>query len=282
MIICIVGPTGVGKTKLSEELSIKYDAIIVNCDAMQVYKEMNIGTAKYTEQENLGQEHFLFDIASLTENYTVYDYQKDLRNILDQYQNRNIILVGGTGLYLKAGLYNYEFETRETKQYDEYSNEELYEMLKEKDDLEGIHINNRRRMISRLNSTGNHSLKDEALYDNIHIIGLTTNRETLYSKINKRVDEMMQEGLLKEVESLYKKYGKTKALTTAIGYKELIDFLENNSTLEEAVELIKQKSRKYAKRQYTWFNHQMNVNWFEVNYDNFNETIQEVIKYLEK
>lgn len=282
MIICIVGPTGVGKTKLSEELSIKYDAIIVNCDAMQVYKEMNIGTAKYTEQENLGQEHFLFDIASLTENYTVYDYQKDLRNILDQYQNRNIILVGGTGLYLKAGLYNYEFETRETKQYDEYSNEELYAMLKEKNDLEGIHINNRRRMISRLNSTGNHSLKDEALYENIHIIGLTTNRETLYSKINKRVDEMMQEGLLKEVESLYKKYGQTKALTTAIGYKELIDFLENNSTLEEAIDLIKQKSRKYAKRQYTWFNHQMNVNWFEVNYDNFNETIQEVIKYLEK
>lgn len=282
MIICIVGPTGVGKTKLSEELSIKYDAIIVNCDAMQVYKEMNIGTAKYTKEENLGQEHFLFDIVSPAENYTVYDYQKDLRNLLKHHKNKNVILVGGTGLYLKAGLYNYEFEARETKQYDEYSNEELYAMLKVKNDLEGIHINNRRRMISRLNSTGNHSLKDEALYENIHIIGLTTNRETLYSKINKRVDEMMQEGLLKEVESLYKKYGQTKALTTAIGYKELIDFLEKNLTLEEAIDLIKQKSRKYAKRQYTWFNHQMNVNWFEVNYDNFNETIQEVIKYLEK
>lgn len=281
MIVCIVGPTGVGKTKLSEVLSVKYNAIVVNCDAMQVYKEMNIGTAKFTKDENLGQKHFLFDIVNPDENYTVFDYQKDLRNVLETHKDRNIILVGGTGLYLKAGLFNYEFESREANTYDEYSNEELYAMLEAKNDLEGIHINNRRRMISRLNSSGNNSLKDELLYDNVHFIGLTTDRENLYEKINSRVDVMMNEGLLNEVETLYKKYGNTKALTTGIGYKELIEYLTGNTTLEEAVELIKQRSRKYAKRQYTWFNNQMNVTWFDVNYDNFDETIDAVIKYLE-
>ena len=179
MIICVVGPTGVGKTKLSEELSLKYNAIVINCDAMQVYKEMDIGTAKLTKEENLGQEHFLFNIVSPAENYTVYDYQKDLRKILEDNKDRNVVLVGGTGLYLKAGLFNYEFEERETKTFDQYSNEKLYKMLEEKSNLEGIHINNRRRMISRLNSSGNNSLKNDLLYDNVYFIGLTTDRETL-------------------------------------------------------------------------------------------------------
>lgn len=281
MILCIVGPTGVGKTKLSEELSLKYNAIIVNCDAMQVYKEMNIGTAKFTPEENLGQEHLLFDIVSPNENYTVFDYQKDLREVLKKYKDRNIILVGGTGLYLKAGLFNYEFTERKNKNFDEYTNEKLYEMLKEKDNLEGIHINNRRRMISRLNSTGNNNLKDELLYDDVKFIGLTTNRETLYEKINTRVGVMMEEGLLNEVEALYKKYGNTKALTTGIGYKELINYINGQSSLEDAIELIKQRSRKYAKRQYTWFNNQMDITWFNVDYDNFGKTIEEVITFLD-
>ena len=123
MILCVVGPTGVGKTKLSEELSLKYDAIVVNCDAMQVYKEMNIGTAKYTKDEDLGKPHYLFDIVSPKENYTVYDYQKDLRDILDKNKG-NVILVGGTGLYLKAGLYDYEFEERENSlEFEQFTNE---------------------------------------------------------------------------------------------------------------------------------------------------------------
>jgi len=280
MIVCVVGPTGVGKTKLSEELSVYLNAIVVNCDAMQVYKEMNIGTAKYKSWEDLGQPHMLFDIISPCDNYTVFDYQKDLRKILDENKNRNIVIVGGTGLYLKAGLFNYEFQERETVNYDGYTNEELYEMLKLKGDLNEIHINNRNRMISRLNSTGNNALKDELLYDDVHFIGLTTDRKNLYSRINDRVDSMMDEGLLQEAKTLYEKYGCTKALNTGIGYKELISYFNNETTLEESINLIKQRSRKYAKRQYTWFNHQLDVVWFETNYENFNATIENVKNHL--
>ncbi len=282
MIICVVGPTAVGKTKLSEELALKYDGIVVNSDAMQVYKELNIGTAKYTEEESSGKTHYLFDIASPKDVYTVYDYQKDLRSIISKNKDKNIIIVGGTGLYLKAGLYNYEFTERVAKSYDGYTNQELYELLKQKGDLDEIHINNRKRMISRLNSSGNNHLKDELLYKDVYFIGLTTDRNNLYDRINKRVDVMIEDGLIDEVKTLYEKYGKTKALATGIGYKEIIDYLDGKITLEEATDLIKQRSRKYAKRQYTWFNHQMNVKWFQTDYQNFDNTIKEVINYIDE
>lgn len=283
MIICVVGPTAVGKTRLAEELSLKYDAIIANCDAMQVYREMNIGTAKYTPEEDLGQPHFLFDIVSPDEAYTVYDYQKDLRRVLKENEGRNVIIVGGTGLYLKAGLYDYEFTDRdETNEFEGYSNEELYDMLVQRGDAEGVHVNNRRRLVSRLNSTGNNSRKDVLLYDDVHIIGLSTDRENLYEKIDKRVDVMMSDGLLEEVDELYRRYGLTKAMKTGIGYKELIAYFRGLVTLDEAVRLIKQKSRKYAKRQYTWFNYQMDVNWFETDYENFDNTVSTVCKFLDK
>lgn len=283
MIICVVGPTGVGKTKLAEELSLKYDALVVNCDAMQVYREMDIGTAKYTKEEDLGQLHLLFDIVSPDEVYTVYDYQKDLRKVLSENSGRNVIIVGGTGLYLKAGLYDYEFSDREeTNEFERYSNEELYSMLEKRGNVEGVHVNNRRRLISRLNSTGNNARKDVLLYDDVHIIGLTTDRENLYSKIDRRVDVMMESGLLDEVETLYKKYGLTKAMKTGIGYKEFVAYFRGLMTLEEAVRLVKQKSRKYAKRQYTWFNYQMDVKWFETDYDNFDNTVGNVLEYLNK
>lgn len=282
MIVAVVGPTGVGKTKLSVELAKKYDGVVINCDAMQVYRELDIGTAKVKEEEKCGIEHYLFDIVNPNENYTVFDYQKDLRLLLDKFKDRNIILVGGTGLYLKAGLFNYEFKERETLNYGEYSNEELYGLLEERGDLEGIHINNRKRMVSRLNSSGNNNLKDELLYDNVYFIGLTTDRENLYERINKRVDQMVKDGLIEEVKRLYAKYGKVKSLNTGIGYKEIIGFLDKNITLEEALELIKQKSRKYAKRQYTWFNNQMDVKWFDTNYEDFSKTIEDVYEYLNK
>lgn len=282
MIICVVGPTAVGKTRLAEVLSKKYDAIVVNCDAMQVYREMNIGTAKYTAIEDLGQPHHLFDIVDPDYVYTVYDYQKDLRKVISDNDGRNIVLVGGTGLYLKAGLYNYEFTERcETCQFEGYSNLQLYELLEERGLPDGIHLNNRRRMIARLNSTGNSKKKDEILYENVYIIGLTTDRHTLYDKIDRRVEAMMEEGLLEEVKRLYEKYGFTKAMKTGIGYKELIAYFKGLLTLKEAVELIKQKSRKYAKRQYTWFEHQMDVRWFQTNYENFDETIDEISRYIE-
>jgi len=282
MIICVVGPTGVGKTLLSEFLAVKYNATIINADAMQVYKELNIGTAKIKPEEMCEQEHYLFDIKSPDEDYSVYNYQKDVRKILDENKDRNIIIVGGTGLYIKASLFNYEFdEIQERNNFEDFSNEKIYTLLKAKGLDEGVHPNNRQRIISKLNSGSIKKLKDELLYDNVYFIGLTTNRENLYNRINKRVDEMMKEGLLDEVKSLYSKYGKVKSLTTGIGYKELIDYIDGNTSLDDAISLIKQRSRKYAKRQYTWFNNQMNIKWFETDYDNFNSTIKSVEKFIE-
>ncbi|MCI9281418.1 MAG: tRNA (adenosine(37)-N6)-dimethylallyltransferase MiaA, partial [Bacilli bacterium] len=166
MIICIVGPTAVGKTKLSIELAKKYKAIVVNCDSTQVYKGMNVGTAKVTEEEKEGIPHYLFDIVDPDYNYTVYDYQQDARKIIEENKGRNIILVGGTGLYLKAGLYDYEFEERENSlEFEQFTNEELLKMLEQKGMAEGVHVNNRRRLISRLNSSGNNNRKDILLYD---------------------------------------------------------------------------------------------------------------------
>lgn len=283
MIICVVGPTGVGKTKLSEELATKYDAIVVNCDAMQVYKELDIGTAKIKEEEKKAKEHYLFDIKSPNEEYSVYDYQKDVRKILDDNKNRNIILVGGTGLYLKSGLFKYEFDDfPEKNEYDGYSNEELYDMLQNTGFSGEIHVNNRRRLISKLNFPINSGLKDVLLYSDVYFIGLTAPKDVLYEKINSRVDKMVEEGLFEEVGRVYDKYGKVRVLNRGIGYKEIIAYFEGKMTYEETLRLIKQLSRKYAKRQYTWFNHQMNIKWFETDYDNFDKTIEEVEKYIEE
>lgn len=283
MIIVIAGPTGVGKTKLSIELAKKYNGVVVNADSMQVYKELNIGTAKVTEEEKEGIEHILFDIVEPEEMYTVYNYQKDLRKVLEQYKDRNIILVGGTGLYIKAGLYNYEFEEEsyeDINTYEGYTNEELYKMVKEIDPETEIHINNRKRLIRRLNKKTEGKDKNTLLYDAI-FIGLTTSRETLYERINLRVDKMVQDGLLEEVKSLYDRNIKSKSIMTGIGYKELYEYFDGTISLEEALELIKQRSRKYAKRQYTWFNNQMDIKWFDVDFKEFNNTINEVVDYIE-
>ncbi len=283
MIICIVGPTGVGKTRLSEELALKYDAIVVNTDAMQIYRELDIGTAKIKEEEKKVKEHFLFDIKNPNEEYSVYDYQKDVRKILDDNKNRNIVLVGGTGLYLKAGLFKYEFDDFPTKnEYDGYTNEELYEMLQNTGFSGEIHVNNRRRLISKLNFPINSGLKDELLYSDVYFIGLTAPKEVLYEKINSRVDKMVEEGLFDEVRRVYDKYGKVRVLNRGIDYKEVIAYFEGKMTYEETLRLMKQLSRKYAKRQYTWFNHQMDIKWFETDYDNFDKTIEEVEKYIEE
>ena len=281
MILCIVGPTGVGKTKLSIELAKHYNGIVVNGDSMQVYKELNIGTAKVTESEKENIEHLLFDIKEVNEMYTVYDYQKDLRKILDKYKNRNIIIVGGTGLYLKAGLYNYVFNEEETNDnFDNLTNDELYKLVLEKDKNSDIHLNNRKRMIRFLNRKETIRDKDKLLYE-VEFIGLTTNRELLYDRINKRVDKMINDGLIDEVKSLYDKNIRSKAIMTGIGYKELYEYFDGNKTLDEAIDLIKVRSRKFAKRQYTWFNNQMDVKWFDVDFNNFNNTVNKVLEYIE-
>lgn len=281
MIIAVVGPTGVGKTKLSVALAKKYNAIIINCDAVQVYKELNIGSAKVTEEEKEGVPHYLLDFVNPNENYTVFNYQKDARKILEKEPKKNIIFVGGTGLYLKAALYDYQFtEEKETNSYEDATNEELYKLALQKDPNCDIHPNNRKRLIRFLNKTTT-TKKSRPLYDTIYI-GLTTNRDLLYQKINDRVDKMLEEGLLEEVTKLLAKYPDAPILKNAIGYKELKKYIEKEWSYEEAVEEIKKNSRHYAKRQYTWFKNQMPVNWFQVDYNDFEKTIKEVENFLDK
>lgn len=288
MIIVITGPTGVGKTKLSIELAKYYHGEIINADSMQVYKGLDIGTAKVKEEEKENIPHHLFDICEVEDVYTVYDYQKDCRAMIQalQEKNKNIIIVGGTGLYIKAALYDYRFkEESSLDEYENLTNQEIIDKIKEYNVEVSSHINNRRRLVRQLNKL-EHDLVTEKtgntpLYD-FKIIGLTTERETLYQKINNRVDKMIEEGLIQEVEMLYKNNIHSKAIMTGIGYKELYEYFDKNCTLEEAINKIKQNSRRYAKRQYTFLKHQFNVKWFETNYDNFHQTVTEVISYLDQ
>ena len=288
-IIVITGPTAVGKTKLSIELAKKYNGEIINADAVQVYKGLDIGSAKVTEEEKENIPHHLFDIKDVNEEYTIYHYQKDCREKIKEILDRGNtpILVGGTGLYIKAALYDYKLtEEKETNTYNNLTTEELYNELLELDKDIVIDKNNRRRLIRAINyykennKSINNNVTNKLLYDCI-FIGLTTDRKVLYDKINTRVDIMMKEGLLNEVKDFYEKGIRTKPLLNAIGYKEIYSYLDGNISLEEAIDKIKQNSRHYAKRQCTFFNHQLPVVWFETNYNNFNITVEEVINYIE-
>lgn len=287
-VIVITGPTAVGKTKLSIELAKKINGEIINADAMQVYKGLNIGTAKVTEKEKENIPHHLFDIKEVEEEYSIYNYQKDCRKVIDDILRRNKtpILVGGTGLYIKAALYDYKLSEEKTNNtYDNLKTEEIYKELLKLDKYINIDKNNRRRLIRALNyyKENNTSISNnktnKLLYDTI-FIGLTTDREILYKKINQRVDNMIENGLLEEVKYYYDKNIKTKPLINGIGYKELYNYFDGLCSKEEAVEKIKQNSRHYAKRQYTFLNHQLNVVWFETDYNNFNNTIEKVSSYI--
>lgn len=282
MIIVILGPTAVGKTKLSLALAKKYNAKIINADSVQIYKRLDIGSAKATPKERSEVEHLLIDLKDPKDMYTVYDYQKDVRTILDNHPNENFILVGGTGLYIKAALFDYKFADDSTSEtYDSLTNEELYKKVKEKHPETEIHMNNRQRLVRALNKDNKYDQNGDKLLYDAKFIGLTAPRDVLYQKIDNRVDAMLKEGLIEEVKSLYDENIRSKAVMTAIGYKELYSYFDKEISLEEAVNLIKQRSRKYAKRQFTWFNNKMDVKWFNVNYENFDSTIAEVINYLD-
>lgn len=282
MILAIIGPTGVGKTKLSVALAHKYNAIIINCDSMQVYRDLNIGTAKITEEEKEDIPHYLFDIKNVTDDYTVYDYQKDVRKLIEENKKQNIILVGGTGLYLKAALYDYQFTTETSKKdYSAYSTDELYKMALQKDPETSIHPHNRQRLERFLNKENTEYHEPISLYKHL-IIGLTTDRDKLYNRINNRVDQMIKNGLLDEVKSFYDQGIKSKPLLGGIGYKELYAYFNDELSLDTAIENIKKDSRHYAKRQYTFFNNQFDVKWFDVDFTNFQNTINNVIEYVEK
>lgn len=286
MIICICGPTAVGKTKLSIELAKKYNAEIINFDSVQIYKDMDIVSAKVTESEKEGITHHLLDIKNYDEDYSVYDYQVNSRKIIDSLlkKNKNIIMVGGTGLYLKASLFDYRFNKEEkTNKYDDLSNEELYKRILNIDSESDVDKNNKRRLIRELINLENevdNNLGDNLLYDNVYFIGLETDRENLYNRINNRVDSMINNGLIEEAKYFYEK-GRSKAIMTPIGYKELFDYFDNKISKEEAIDLIKKNSRHYAKRQFTFFRNKFDIIWFNTNYDNFSVTVNEVIDYIE-
>ena len=288
-IILIVGPTGTGKTTLSIKLAKKYDAVILNADSTQVYTEPLIATAKIKEHEKENIEHYLFDVVSLNDDYTLYDYQKDGRRLLDRFisENKNVIIVGGSGLYVKALLYNYVLEDKKEIDIDfsKYSNEELKSKVLALDPKSDIHVNNRQRLegfLKHYYETGKIIKKTNEINNKLYnfiSIGLKSDRETLYKMLDKRVDSMFNEGLLTEAERLYKM--NLKNYTNIIGYRELNEYFNGNISLDEAKELIKRNTRRYAKRQFTWFNNQMkDIKWFNVNYDNFHNTIKEVENYL--
>lgn len=285
-IITIVGPTGVGKTKLSIALAKYYNAEIINGDSMQVYKKLDIGSAKPTENEKENIVHHLFDIADLNTNYTVFDYQLTCRNKIAEIKKKgkNVIIVGGTGLYIKAALYDYTFiENTSYNSYDDLSNEKLLEKIKSYKIVNPPHLHNRQRLVRLLNKLENEepitNNKDKLLYDTI-FIGIKAPREVLYERVNNRVDEMFKSGLLDEVTNLESFYKTSKALNTGIGYKEFVDYFNKTKTLEEVKDDIKKNSRRYAKRQFTFFNHQMPVVWFDVDFNNFSNTINKVIEYI--
>lgn len=288
MVIVITGPTCVGKTKASVELAKLIDGEVINADSTQIFRKLDIATAKTTEEEKENIPHHLFDIKDIDEDYSVFDYQRDCRKIIDNIikRGKTPILCGGTGLYIKACLYNYEFKEQSQKSdFSALSDLELFNKLKEIDTDTEIHMNNRKRVeraLDYFNETGELLGKiksDELLYDTI-FIGLTTERNILYERINKRVDIMLSKGLLEEAKEVYDSNIRSKAVLTPIGYKELFPYFENKETFENCIDLIKRNSRRYAKKQYTWFNNQLPIKWINVNFDNFDETIMQIKKEI--
>lgn len=283
-VAVIVGPTAVGKTALGVNMAKALNGEVINGDASQVYKEMDIGTAKVTEEEADGVPHHLLDIVEPDESYTVADFQKDARKAIDAIhsQGKLPILVGGTGLYVKAALYDYQFtETASDphlrKELELYAKENgnlaLHQRLVTLDPIAAgrIHPNNVQRVIRAIEKKLLSSeIEDDAepdppkpLYD-LAVVGLTMDREALYKRIDQRVDVMMAEGLMNEARDFYHRGLSGSQAMQSIGYKELFRYFDQEVTLEEAIRLIKRNTRHFAKRQLTWFHHQMNVTWFDV------------------
>lgn len=290
-VLAIVGPTAVGKTNFGIECANTFNGEIISGDSIQIYKGLDIGSAKPTKEELSQAKHYLIDIKEPTENYSVKQFQDLGREYIDKINNENKlpIIVGGTGLYIKALLYDYDFfeEAEQDNQYEDLTNEEIYDLLKQKDPkaLESIHINNRKRLVRALNIFEKHNKgisqikqdqEHKPIYDCL-IIGLTTSREDLYNRIDKRIDKMVKDGLLEEIKGLLDK-GITfdNQCMQAIGYKELKGYFDGSETLEKCIEQVKANSHHFAKRQYTFFNNQMNIKWFE----STTEALKEVKKWL--
>ena len=293
--IVLAGPTGVGKTDLSLKLAKILDADIISCDSAQVYKEMNIGTAKIKESEMNGIKHYMLDVLEPIEKYSVGEYQRAVDKILAQKEKegRAVILTGGTGLYINSvvnGLSSLpESDPKLRDELMALSVDELYEKLLELDPeaAENIHKNNKKRVEravevclitgKKFSVLSKENVKNNN-YDFLKVC-LTRDREILYERIDKRVDIMMSEGLLDEVTALYKKYdGEILRKINIIGYTQIIDYLEGRISLETAVDFIKRDSRHYAKRQMTWFNNDSGYLWFDLEKQSENEILKAIIE----
>ncbi|MDN4607385.1 tRNA (adenosine(37)-N6)-dimethylallyltransferase MiaA [Sporosarcina highlanderae] len=284
-VIAIVGPTASGKTALSIELAKMLDGEVINGDAMQVYKGLDIGTAKIKKDEMDGIPHHLFDVKSPFESFSVAEYQSAVRKCIDEIMSRGKqpIIVGGTGLYIQSVLFDYRFTdeaadetvrlTLEAELATEGGPERLYNRLLKLDPFsaEKIHPNNHRRLVRALEIievTGKTKNEHEQgkgqvpVYSHL-IIGMDMDREILYERINRRVDQMMKEGLLKEASDLWDQGIRNVQSVQAIGYKEIHQYLEGKVSLEDTVVLIKQNTRHYAKRQMTYFRNKMEIFWFD-------------------
>lgn len=280
-IIVIVGPTAVGKTKLSIELAKAFNGEIINGDSMQVYKGLDIGTAKLTKEEAEGIPHYLLDIRDPSEPYTVSDFKRDAGIKINEISDKGKlpIIVGGTGLYIESLLFDishggkaepnpvFRHEMEELAKHK--GKDYLHALLREKDDkaAEAIHPNNVRRVIRALEvihetqepfSSYQTEKTKEPMYDAL-VICLTTERAVLYDRINERVDRMMKSGLLEEAERVMKHVSEDAQSLKGIGYKEFLAYFKGQESLEEAVNTVKQHSRNYAKRQLTWFRNRFEV-----------------------
>jgi tRNA dimethylallyltransferase len=305
-LLVLIGPTAVGKTKTSIQLAKAFNGEIISGDSMQIYKNMDIGTAKIKPLEMDGVPHYLIDIKNPDEPFSVAEFQVLVREKISDIVNRGKlpIIVGGTGLYIQSVLFDYRFSEAPTDdafrknlemQAEKEGNQFVHDQLMKLDPESGarIHPNNVRRVIRALevfhctgktmsDSQGTQQL--ESLYDAC-IIGLTMEREKLYERINKRVDMMIHEGLINEVEQLFKQGLKNCQSIQAIGYKELYEYFEGKVSFEQAVENLKQNSRRYAKRQLTWFRNKMDVKWFDMTEEmepiSLAKKIDEISTYIE-
>lgn len=300
-VVVIIGPTSVGKTQLSIELAKTFNGEIISGDSMQIYRSMDIGTAKVTRAEMEEIPHYLLDIKDPSDSYSTAEYQVNVRRLIKEITERGKlpIIVGGTGLYIQSVVYDYHFSEkssssslREQLEQEAKANgiEVLFERLRVIDPIsaEKIHPNNERRVIRALEvyittgKTMSEYIEEQDLGDFIYdvaLIGLTMDREALYDRINRRVDKMMENGLLEEVKSLYDAGLRDVQSIQAIGYKELYHYFDETMTLEEAVDLLKRNSRRYAKRQLTWFRNKMDVTWFDMTNESFEKKFKE-ISYL--
>ncbi len=284
-VVVICGPTASGKTALSIELAKKINGEIVSCDSMQIYKEMDIGTAKTTKEEMQGIKHYMLDIISPEERYSVADYKKEAKNAIREIikKGKTPIVVGGTGLYVDSLIYeieypNIEFDEEYRKkleiQVEKEGLENLYEQAKKIDPeaIKKISQNDKKRIIRILeiyHATGYNkteqerkSREKEPEFD-YKVYGLNMPREKLYKRIDLRVDIMIKQGLIEEVEKIYKKYSEFPTAMQGLGYKEVVEYLNNNLTKEEMIEKIKQETRRYAKRQMTWFRKNKQTIWLD-------------------